>query len=68
MLEILKIAKKEYPRNSLFISASKLLKSPIRVGSLKISENYERTITNDAGGIIAIASKDLKTITWAEKI
>ena len=68
MLEILKIAKKEYPKGTLFISATKQLKSPIKVGSLKISENYTRTITNDNGGIVAIASKDLKTITWAEKI
>jgi hypothetical protein len=49
---ILTRAKREYPSGTIFISASGLLKSPMRVSSLKISENYKGVIHNSEGGII----------------
>jgi len=52
MKDILKIARQEYPKGTLFYSATGNLKSPLRVSSLQISEVYKGTIINTEGGII----------------
>lgn len=49
---LLNRARKEYPSGTIFISASGALKSPLKVASLKESENYKGVIHNTEGGII----------------
>lgn len=61
---ILQQAKKLYPKDTLFFSASNNLKSPLRVTSLKLSEVYKNTVVNLEFGIIY----DGETKTWAKKI
>jgi hypothetical protein len=52
MEELLKQARKEYPKGSLFISATNSLKTPFKVHSLKVSENYRNTIVDTEAGVI----------------
>lgn len=59
----LKQARKEYPRNSLFYSATENIKSPITVTSLRIAENF-KGIVNSEGGVIY----DYELNKWAVKI
>ncbi len=49
---LLNKARQEYPIGTVFISASGLLKTPLKVSSLKESENYKGVIHNAEGGII----------------
>jgi len=63
MLEILKIAKKEYPKGTLFFSASGLIKNPLRVTGVRLSEIYKNTVVNSEGGIIY----DNENKIWAKK-
>lgn len=52
MKDILKKCREEYPKNTLFYSATGNLKSKMIVSSLQISEVYKNTITNSEGGVI----------------
>lgn len=64
MQSILTRAKKEYPTGTIFISASGLLKSPMRVSSVRLSDNYKNTVVNSEGGVIY----DNDSKTWAQKV
>lgn len=64
MNNLLKQAKEKFPKGSLFYSASGLINSPIRVTSLRESENYKGVIVNSEGGVIY----DGESKVWAKKI
>ena len=64
MENLLKQARKEYPSGTIFISASGLLKSPMRVSSVRLSDNYKNTVVNSEGGILF----DGSTGKWAVKV
>lgn len=64
MKDLLQQAKKLYPKDTLFFSASGLIKSPLRVTGLKLSEVYKNTIINSDGGILY----DNDTQTWAKRV
>lgn len=49
---LLQQAKKLYPKDTLFFSASGLIKSPLRITGLRVSENYKNTIVNVDGGLV----------------
>lgn len=59
---LLKEAKLKFPKGSLFYSATGNLKTPIRVTSLRVSENYKNTIVNAEFGVIYTNNK------WAVKL
>ena len=59
---LLKEAKLKFPKGSLFYSATGLIKTPIRVTSLRVSENYKNTIVNAEYGVIYTNNK------WAVKL
>ncbi len=63
----LKIARKEYPKGTLFLSATGNLTAPISVNLLKISESYNNTISNESGGIIYMEDENGAEI-WAKKV
>lgn len=50
--QTLKKCREEYPKNTLFYSATGNLKTPIRVSSLDISDVYKNTVVNSEGGVI----------------
>lgn len=52
MREILEQARKEYPKGIHFISATNNLKTPLKIHSLRISENYKNTIVDTEAGVI----------------
>lgn len=62
MKDIIKQAREEYPKNTLFYSATGNLKAPIKVTSLLISEVYKNTIVNQDGGVI------FDNGIWAKKV
>jgi len=62
MKELLKKCREEYPKNTLFYSATGNLKSPMRVSSLDISDVYKNTITNSEGGVVYDDG------VWAKKV
>lgn len=62
MQQTLKQAEQLYPRGTRFISLSGNIKSALSVSSLKIAENFNRTIINIEGGII------YKDGEWAKKV
>ena len=62
--QLLEQAKQLYPKNTLFLSASGNLHSPIRVTSIKLSEVYKDTIVNVDGGVIY----DGENLIWARKV
>ena len=59
---LLKTAKEKYPKGVLFLSATGALKSPMKIHSLRMSENYKDTIYDTEGGIVY----DGTTKTWAK--
>lgn len=61
-MELLKIAKEKYPKGSLFLSATNNLKSPLKVHSLRVAENYNNTVVDIEGGVIFTEG------VWAQKI
>ena len=68
MKEILKKSRELFKTGDYFTSASGLLATPIKVSTLKISDNYPNMIVNsDNGGIIAIVEEDGE-IMWAKKV
>ncbi|HSE99796.1 MAG TPA: hypothetical protein VLA48_02780 [Nitrososphaeraceae archaeon] len=67
MRDILQQIKQMFKSGDLFYSASNLLSSPLRVGLIKISENYPNMIISDNGGILAIVEEDGEII-YAKKV
>lgn len=67
-MKLLKEAKSKYSKGDLFISASGILKSPLRVNELKISEIYPDTIVNEAGGVICQPDETTGIMVWAKKL
>lgn len=63
MEDLLKLAKEKYPKNTLFLSATNNLKSPLKVHSLRMGEVIKDSIYNSEGGVIY----DSKSKTWAVK-
>ena len=61
-MELLKLAKEKFPKGSLFISATNNLKSPLKVHSLRMSENYKNTVVDIEGGVIFTDNR------WAKKV
>lgn len=63
MLDKLEKAKLEYPKGTLFYSATKNLKTPLRVeGILKFTQHHKNTIVCESGGVIYTDG------VWAEKV
>lgn len=62
MENLLRIAQQKYPKNTLFYSATGALKSPMKIHSLRMSENYKDTIYDTEGGVVY----DGTTKTWAK--
>lgn len=60
MKEILEQARQKYPKGSHFKTVTNNIKSPLKVHSLKISENYKNTIVDTEAGVIYTNGK------WAE--
>lgn len=67
MKELLQQIKQTFKTGDLFYSASNLLSSPLKVGLIKISENYPNMIISDNGGILAIVEEDGEVI-YAKKV
>lgn len=61
---LLKQAREIYPIGSLFLSSTGLLKTPIRVTGLKLSDNYKNVVVNTSGGVLF----DGENKIWAEKL
>lgn len=57
-------ARKLYPKGSFFLSASGVLKSPMKVHALKMAENYKNTVVDELGGVIY----DGIDKVWAKKL
>lgn len=57
-------AREKFPKDSLFLSATGMIKSPMRVEGLRMSEQYKSTVVNTSGGILF----DGSTGKWAVKI
>jgi len=49
---LLEQAREKFPKDTLFLSATGLLKSPMKVTILKLSEISKGVIVNDNGGVI----------------
>lgn len=52
MKEILKQARLQFPKGTVFYSATGVLKAPMTVYSLQISMIYPNCIVNSEGGVI----------------
>ncbi len=59
---LLNKAKALYPKDTLFLSSTGNLKSPMRVSTLKESETYKGSIYNSEGGCI------YDGLNWAKKV
>lgn len=75
MNTLLNEAKKKFKNGDLFLSATKAVKSPLRVGTLLVAENYPETIINSEGGVIVFTEESFdeegnstSKKVWAEKV
>lgn len=59
---ILTQAKKLFPKGTVYYSATNNLKTPMKVHSLRMAENYKNTVVDSEGGCIYTNG------TWARKI
>ncbi len=62
MKDILKEAKRKFPKGSYFLSATGNLKSPLKVIELRVSEIYPDCIVNSEGGVVYEGGN------WAERV
>lgn len=59
---LLEQARQKFPKNSLFYSATNNLKTPIRIGTLKMSEVFKNTVVNSEMGVVYTEG------VWAVKV
>jgi len=61
---LLEQAREKFPKNTLFLSATGMIKSPMRIEGLRMSEQYKSTVVNTSGGIVYDGSSS----SWAVKV
>lgn len=64
---LLSQARANYPKGTLFYTATGNIKTPFGASYLLLSEDYCNTILNESGGVIVLEN-DKGELVWAEKV